>query len=619
MIRPIDPQPAKTVTTVAHDATCAPSRTSVDRPAPDAWRLFCEACLLLGWLDDLPAPTPSRSHQPELPGAEPPAVLLSGEIPEADWTAAGHVALRRLRTAGVCLLDAWPTSTRAALAARLGRRFYLAHGSQLAARRRPVVALVSSRLGRHGSHLPIWPRVIDQALRWHDRRGRTIALAASTPLAELAQPLLQLLPVQQLLLQPPAMTPAPITEKGAERATETTTQTANKRATEAAEREAHVVGWLAEQLSTLHAALVDNSDKLPTGWRDALHISPAWQPATAEWESWPLQDRLAFCLADEIHVITARSGGNIAHLIDATLHGHPDSLSTDSLGAHAGVAPNRPRIFLTILGDEVGELDGNQRSGGCAAHVARWLAQGAVGWYLPCNPLPLYHLGCHGFEPPRSRALLQPRMQYAPELLGDTLDSGAVGKLLVHCVRGLSGPLPEESHDEFVRRAWLSGAIEANHPLLTLCRILSDRRLVATTLNKRGSVRCVSFSAVPLGELIARRSFQSHLSRWDWEPYGVLVRESALRALGARPVIYGDQQLFNGLPLEDQAFYQPARRRLGKRPQADWDQEQEWRVPQDVDLRQLPLGDVVVFVARAAQAVQLARHCPWPVTYLSAD
>ncbi len=43
----------------------------------------------------------------------------------------------------------------------------------------------------------------------------------------------------------------------------------------------------------------------------------------------------------------------------------------------------------------------------------------------------------------------------------------------------------------------------------------------------------------------------------------VLIHRQVLEQLGARPVIYGDEDLYNHLDAFDRPFFQPAQRRLG--------------------------------------------------------
>ena len=186
---------------------------------------------------------------------------------------------------------------------------------------------------------------------------------------------------------------------------------------------------------------------------------------------------------------------------------------------------------------------------------------------------------------------------------------------LVHCTRGTVGPFPEESLESFRERVWLRGDAVALQPLETLARICRERRLRSTCGITRTATPCVSFSAVPLVPLLRRRTFQAHLGRWDWEPYGLLICLQPLIDAGAAPVIYGSQAEFLKLPTEKQPLFQPDHRKSGKSHKAAWTEEREWRVLHDVDLRSLPLDSVRVFTRTRREAEQLAQHAAWPVLW----
>jgi hypothetical protein len=185
---------------------------------------------------------------------------------------------------------------------------------------------------------------------------------------------------------------------------------------------------------------------------------------------------------------------------------------------------------------------------------------------------------------------------------------------LAHCTRGNSGPLPDETLEQFRDRAWKAGVIPNSHPLSTLQQILNDQRIKGNPRLTRSQQPCVSFSAVPLAELLSRRRFRSHLGRWDWEPYGILVRQEVLQGLGARPVVYGDEADFKLLADDDKPYFQP----LGKkntRHHQDWSIEREWRLFGDLNFADLPRESIIVFVATRAEAQQVARHCQWNVIW----
>jgi hypothetical protein len=170
---------------------------------------------------------------------------------------------------------------------------------------------------------------------------------------------------------------------------------------------------------------------------------------------------------------------------------------------------------------------------------------------------------------------------------------------------------------DFIAQMWLAGSAPDESPLATLATILESGMLRGRSALNRADESCVSFSGVPLDELARRRTFQPHLGRWDWEPFGLMIERRALEQLGARPVIYGDAETHRQLSTDQRPLFQPAkrRRRAGFRF-GDWQEEREWRCVGDVRLSDLPRSAVHVFVAYAHQAQTLACHSAWPVIWL---
>jgi hypothetical protein len=189
-------------------------------------------------------------------------------------------------------------------------------------------------------------------------------------------------------------------------------------------------------------------------------------------------------------------------------------------------------------------------------------------------------------------------------------------EFLVHFTRGRQGTWPDQSQDhvfdEAIRLEWY--ALKA--PLHTLQRILSTQRLIASSYLRRGSVRTVCFTAQSIRSMLEHREFQSHIGRWDWEPYGIAIRRSWLADRGARPVRYLPGDMLSSLPIEEQAFGQPFPKDDRHR---DWSIEREWRVKDDIRLCQIPADQAFVFVQSRSEAMILSSLSRWPIVFLSRD
>ena len=308
----------------------------------------------------------------------------------------------------------------------------------------------------------------------------------------------------------------------------------------------------------------------------------------------PLQDRIAIALADRVFAIHVRRGGTISQLLTARLT--DQHFPTASVFVASLLEPTNPQHDFQ-----------------------QWLDRGAVGWLLPKPTQQLYTtFACSAAssKPPHAQSLTLPLRAMLWAFHNSTRhnpdDSQNEWPFLAHCTRGNAGPLPEESMEHYMDRVWSRGSVPECNAFATLLQILEQQRVAGNARMTRSESRCVSFSAVPLAELLSRRQFRSHLGRWDWEPYGVLVRRDALKSLGARPVIYGDEADFKQLNDDDRDFFQPRYTKTARHLE-DWSIEQEWRLRGDLNLRDLPTESVLIFTASQSQAEQVARHVPWSV------
>ena len=349
-----------------------------------------------------------------------------------------------------------------------------------------------------------------------------------------------------------------------------------------------VATWLR---TTTRELLVSGGER---NLRNRLWTSPLLNPHLAVSEI-PLQDSFTIGLSDSVVALSVRTGGKIAQLLRNRLS-----------------APEFP------LGSVYIALSAHRLAGTAGGEHEDWLSRGAVGWYilqyvqrpavelLPC---------CQTIQPARQQ-LCAPLPDRWHDLAADD-----DWQWLTHCTRGNAGPLPEESGPRFRQRLWLAGEQTHAHPLRTLMHICSERLLRGSSHITRTAQPSISFSSVPLLKLLSRRNYRSHLGRWDWEPYGVLVRQAALQQLGAHPVLYRPETEYAALPDEQKPYFQPTTpSNAGVASHAvarnDWSAEREWRLLGDLLLWKLP-GDAVLFFVRTQQeALQLSRCSAWPVYWV---
>lgn len=473
-------------------------------------------------------------------------------------TVNGRMMVKLLVQSGLTLQTQWPRPWQREVDQLLGARFYFTLASWCTSNSK-FVSIVSSQIGRHGQHLADWPSLIDAALQSCQRTGEHPLIVEHTTLAT-------------------------STKQYAERAHLASLHVVVGKANQVAQ-------WLQKLFEQLLEA---NSSGLLPAWlnehRNQLLLSPP--ESNSGNEIAPLQDRMAFALADRVIVLSVRAGGNISELVKFRL---------SSEGFPAGT------LFLVAPKTK-------------SSHdFEHWLEMGAVGWLLQrknyWRAQGYSHCVRHSQHSAKSIAITGTTLSFPmPKSWLEKAPADAWA-FLSHCTRGNSGPNPEESIEQFRDRIWQAGQIEAGESLLTLMKIVSSERLLGNSRITRTSQRCVSFSAVPLPQLLARRKFQAHLGRWDWEPYGLMFKRASLAALGARPVIYGSQADYESLAASEQPYFQPNASATKSR-EKDWSLEREWRLLGDLDLKQLDPSSLVIFTATQAEAAQLARHSRWPVMFV---
>ncbi|MEZ6134549.1 MAG: hypothetical protein R3C53_06540 [Pirellulaceae bacterium] len=483
--------------------------------------------------------------------------------------------VERLRGRGIELTEGWPRAWQSSVREWVGTRWFLSFAANFSNTRK-FVAIASSSLGRHGRYLPHWPQLLDLALQSIARTSQTLLVAPGSTFATASREYAQQAAVPWLDLH--------------------------------WSRHTTLASWLMACLDELESDVTYDL-------RDRILVSPPIEENSAATNT-PLQDRLAIGLADHVLALSVRPRGKIEQLISQRLGDSRFPLGSLFIALPAAESPPETPGTLTARTAGASKHSPQFRSRQRRESKHRdsphldWLERGAVGWYvspkLLQDRLPFTHCRHETMQP------VQQLVSPAPPWWNDPSD-GSAWPWLTHCTRGQAGPQPHESDNAYRRRLWTEGRLPDSHPLYTLNQICESRKLIGNGRLTRNSQPGVSFSAVPLVALLSRRQFRSHLGRWDWEPYGLLVHRAALQAAGARPVIYGDNSTFAGLPESEQPYFQSSGKPTTDHAIGQWAAEQEWRWLGDLDLRKLPHQAVCLFVPSQREAQQLSRHCPWPV------
>jgi len=300
-----------------------------------------------------------------------------------------------------------------------------------------------------------------------------------------------------------------------------------------------------------------------------------------------LRDRCLACLANELWMVTLRSGGVWDRLVETGL-----SLA-DRTGQRINLIHNAP------LPDE----------SSMRLHESR----GAAVRRLPIEEKPGVQPTRVQVQAPGPQPSDEPGSHRRKEVLNHFRQTDAgKGRWLVHWTRDAWTFRAGEAQGAADRELFQPGTqIDRSAPG-TLSRILSEQRLRASAAAIRGGHAVVSFSAVPLMELASRRVFRAHRGRWDFEHYGICVSISRLAAAGARPVIYGDEADWRHLPEPERPWFQRKFTHTA-RGEIDWSAEAEWRLKGDFDLSCCGPDELVVFCRTRNEVPDLSSTLLWPV------
>ena len=302
------------------------------------------------------------------------------------------------------------------------------------------------------------------------------------------------------------------------------------------------------------------------------------------------RDEGIITMADRIDALHVRRGGCIQACLAKRLH--PKS--------GRSVAPCAVRVGVTGIP---------------ASAASNLIEAGAVGWFVSqaSDGRDLVDTQKPHEESPRNASGYQ-RVSVASITRGLSEPRHWLqesGQWLVHCTRATKGPWPGETVIEYRDTILTHDRRIANRTALdTLCRIIQSGELVSSAIVSSRRYPVVCWSAVPLLKLLQQRCFRSHIQRWDYEPYGVAVRMTAIRELGGRPVIYGQSGEADKLPVSERFRHQSAGKSI------DWRKEKEWRLAGSLSLTSLNPCDVRIFAFDSRLSRSRLVNLPWKVTIL---
>jgi len=171
---------------------------------------------------------------------------------------------------------------------------------------------------------------------------------------------------------------------------------------------------------------------------------------------------------------------------------------------------------------------------------------------------------------------------------------------LTHWTHTAYAPWCNESKYEFYQSVHSNDAEYSHSAYQGLRRILADGKICSTQRKIRGNIDVVSFTEIPPEQAIFFMNWRKGLIRRYWEPYGIAIDREIMLERGVKPVIYGDDELFEQLDNHTIPFFQPIR---GKR--YIWTEEREWRFLGDFDLPTIPKEKMIIITRTRKEADEL--------------
>jgi hypothetical protein len=176
---------------------------------------------------------------------------------------------------------------------------------------------------------------------------------------------------------------------------------------------------------------------------------------------------------------------------------------------------------------------------------------------------------------------------------------------LYHYVRPCPGPWPSQSYRNYLKDLLHDEPLAGHSALDTLARILTEKRVRASSRIVRGDQPVISWTPRPPLELSSIRRWNRALMRWTLEPYGLAVKRLFLKERGAKPAVYGSSTVYQKLSHEERFRFQ-----LHEPPRCSWKNEREWRLPNDLELTESLVDHAFGFVSTHSDAETLARQVP---------
>ncbi len=258
------------------------------------------------------------------------------------------------------------------------------------------------------------------------------------------------------------------------------------------------------------------------------------------------------------------------------------------------------------------------RSGGNLATVLREQQRRSPRLHVVYEPEKRNSTNSANFDllrefPAHARAVRIRKSEGPPELLGIPCPEPAISTLepdridwnsyLFHYTRACPGPWPGQTYSQYLLSLLDGDPLSGHSAFDTLTRILEEGLIRAGSGMVRGSEAVISWSSHPPSDLFRLRKWNPALVRWTVEPYGLAFRRDFLRSVGAKPAVYGREEVYSSLPATEKHRFQLSRSRV-----SDWRHEREWRLRGDLNIMNAGEENFFVFVQTERERRFLELH-----------
>ncbi len=168
-------------------------------------------------------------------------------------------------------------------------------------------------------------------------------------------------------------------------------------------------------------------------------------------------------------------------------------------------------------------------------------------------------------------------------------------KYLIHWTRTANSNWLGEKLSDYYKSIVNSKNNYAHSAYMTLLRILSEKRLRASSRHYRKYLPAVSFSELKPSYAVDLMKWRARYREMSFEPYGIAIKKNVSDKIGVREVIYGDSNMFKDLKTNDKPYFQS----IGTK--GFWTPEKEWRHIGDIDLSKICQKDLKIIVQSKEQ------------------